>query len=142
MKKILFVLLFLATNCFAQVSATYNTNVTYFASGVQTGATVNSADMVNTSFHGGHFIINISAYTSGNYTVHIQGKDPVSGTYYDILVSPALSATGITILKVMPGITTQANAATADILPLIYRVQLIGAASPSMTLSVSAMLEL
>lgn len=106
------------------------------ASAARTAATVNSSDITNNSWRGATVLINVSAYTSGTYTPHVQGKDPVSGTYYDVLVGPGILATGITVLKVYPGIVATPNAAANDILPQVWRVQLIGTASPSMTLSV------
>lgn len=114
-----------------------NTYGTALALGAQTAATVNSANVTNPGFSGGHFLINVTAYTSGNYTPHIQGMEPISGTFYDILVGAAISATGLTVLKVYPGLPGTANAISNDILPATFRVQLIGASSPSMTISAS-----
>lgn len=107
------------------------------ASAARTAAQVNSPDITNSAYTGVHVLVNISAYTSGNYTPKIQGKDPTSGTYYDILVGPALSATGITVLKVYPGIAPLANGSAADFIPYTWRVQLNGLSTPSMTFSVS-----
>ena len=143
MKKIC-LLLALLTSLIAPAAfgqAVYGNNQSILlASAARTAATVNSTDQLNTVYKGGHFIVNISAYTAGTYTPHIQAKDPISGNYYDILVGTALNATGTTILKVYPGITASANAAASDLLPRTWRVQLIGA-SANMTLSVSAFLE-
>ena len=69
----------------------------------------------------------------------IQGKDPLSGKYYDLLVGVAIIATGMTILKVHPGITASANISASDMLPLIWRVQFVHADADSITYSVSAM---
>jgi hypothetical protein len=105
-------------------------------------ATVTSGDQDNTQFRGVHVVINVSSYTNGNFTPKIQGKDPASGTYYDILVGPAISATGATVLKVYPGIGSAANGAAQDILPKTWRVTVIGASTPSATLSVGFFYEL
>ncbi len=127
--------------CLVQCAHAQNNSVYKpIPSAAYTASQVNSPDMGNSSYLGGQFIINVSAYTSGSYTVKLQGKDPVSGVYYDILVGTALSSTGITILKLYPGIATSANAAASDVLPQTWRVQLNGAATPSMTLSVDAVL--
>ncbi len=109
---------------------------TVLPSRAYTDTTVNSQTMANTGWKGGHFAINVSAYTSGNYTPHIQGQDPVSGTWYDLLVGSAISSAGITILKIYPGIAALSNGAANDIVPISWRVQLAGASTPSMTLSV------
>lgn len=110
-------------------------------SAARTTSPVDSADQTNSGWRGIHLIINVSAYTSGTYTPHVQAKDPVSGTYYDILVGSAISATGITILKIYPGMATISNGAAADFLPRIWRVHFVGASSPSMTFSVGAFLQ-
>lgn len=110
---------------------------TAFTSAVRTAAQVNSADIANTQWRGAQFVINVSAFTSGTYTPKVQGKDSISGNYYDILTGTALGATGTTTLTVYPGVTAAANVAAAQVLPRTFRVQLNGASTPSMTLSVS-----
>lgn len=140
MKKLILSLL-LALGCALAQAQVTNFVTTPLASAAQTAGTVNSADQTNYLFSGGHFVINISAYTSGTYTPHIQGKDPVSGAYYDILVGTALNSAGTTVLKVYPGIGALANGSASDVLPQTWRVQLIGGSSPSMTISVAAYLE-
>lgn len=131
----------LAVSSLGAQSQVSNTTANPLPSAAYTATTVNSGDQNNPSWVGAHFIINVSAYTSGSYTPHIQGKDPVSGLYYDVLVGTAISATGTTILKVHPGLAVVANGSASDILPQTWRVQLVGASTPSMTLSVSAYLE-
>ena len=106
-----------------------------------TASTVNTATQANQSWRGGVIWVTCSAFTSGQYVAHVQGLDPVSGVYYDILVSGAITGTGQTRLEVFPGITAASNAAVADILPSGWRVQLIGTSTPVMTLSVEAVLE-
>jgi len=85
----------------------------------------------------GHVIVNVSAYTAGSITAHVQGYVNATGTYYDLLVSPALTATGTTVLKVCPGITAVANGATADFIPTQWQVQLVAADATPITYSVS-----
>jgi hypothetical protein len=134
---VLFVALLWSGVSFAQSQS--NATGTVLPSASYTAATVNSQDMSNTNWRGGHFTFNVTAFISGTYTPHIQGKDPVSGVYYDILLATGgnvLSANGITVLKVYPGVGAIAGGATNDILPSTWRVQLIGASTPSMTLSV------
>jgi hypothetical protein len=138
MRKMLLALLCASSFAHAQIS---NQVANVVSSQTYTATTVNSGDQANFNFKGGQFVVNVSAYTSGTYTPHIQGKDPVSGVYYDILVGPAINATGMTILKIYPGIGVLANGSASDILPQTWRVQLVGASTPSMTLSVQAYLE-
>lgn len=111
------------------------------ASAARTAATVSSADQTNPQWHSVQVIINVSAYTSGSYTPTIQGKDPVSGNYYTLLTGAALSGTGTTVLSVGPGVTAATNTAAGLYLPRTWRITFAGAATPSMTFSVGAVLE-
>lgn len=126
-------LLLAATLAFGQ-----NTQGTLIPSFAYT-ATVASNDQTNLTARGVTVVVNISSLTSGTNTCTIQGKDPVSGNYYTILASSALNSTGTTVLKVYPGITTGANAAVSDILPTTWRLNCVGASSPSYTFSAGFM---
>jgi len=117
-----------------------NTEVTLLASAART-ASVNSADFTNFNAKGAHFVIDVSLDpASASITVTIEGKDPLSGEYYDILVSAAIDSTGITILKVYPGISTLANGAASDILPRTFRVKVAAVDTDSLTYSIAALL--
>ena len=138
--KYLFSLLLLLLSWTAQAQV-INTTLTPIPSAAIT-ATATSADLSNPTHHGAKFIINVSAYTSGNITPRIQAPVPSSpSTYYDILVGTAISSTGTTVLKIGPGIAASSNAAAQDSLPPVYRVVLGGASSPVMTVSVDVTLE-
>lgn len=72
-------------------------------------------------------------------TFKIQGKDPVSGKYFDILTSAALAATGTVVLTVFPGIAAAANVSANDVMPRIWRVNcVVAGTTPSVTATVSA----
>jgi hypothetical protein len=115
-----------------------NTEETVLASAART-ATTNSTDFTNYNAKGAHFIIDVTAITdTPSVVVTIQGKDSVSGEYYDILESVAITATGTTILKVYPGIGAVANGSASDILPRTYRVSITHADADSITYSVGA----
>ena len=132
MKKIaLFVaLLLVGVGAFAQQSI----KGTLLPSAART-ATANSADISNPVNRGVHVIINVSAYTSGTFTPRIQGKNPITGVYYDILAGNTISSTGVTVLKVYPGIAAVANGSASDAIPGTWRFQMTGAATPSATFS-------
>lgn len=118
-----------------------NQPIVVLSSAARTAATVNSADQTNISFRCVHVVMNVTAYTSGNYTAYLQAPIPATPTvYYNLLVGPAVSSTGTTVLKMCPGSAPLANAVAADILPKTWRVQMIGASTPSMTFSVSGYL--
>jgi hypothetical protein len=126
----------------AQSVNTTNLPSTILASAARTAATVNSTDQTNVYWRGLALVINVSAFTTGTYTFTIQGKDQVSGSYYPMLTSAAIGAVTTTpvVLRVYPGMTPIANQANGDVLPRVWRVQAIGAATPNMTFSVSAVL--
>lgn len=127
MKKLLliFALLF-CVPAFAQVN-NGNTSCVPLTLVART-ASANSADLNNTQWRGAHFIITTTSLGVGVWTPRIQGKDSVSGNYYDLLVGATLS-TGTQVLKIYPGIATGATA-VSDILPRIFRFQMTATASP------------
>jgi hypothetical protein len=140
MKKLLSSVLLVVGVFVASLAGAQNFQGTLLPSLSRTATTVNTTDQSNYQFRGVSVVINVSAFVSGTYTPTIQGKDPVSGTYYTILTGVAISGTGITVLKVYPGITATTNISVSDILPKTWRVTLAGATSPSMTFSVGVML--
>jgi len=103
--------------------------------------TVNSPDFANPSAKGGHFVIDITAVgVDPRIEVIIQGKDIISGNYYDILVSPKYSVVGTNIIRVYPGLNSMPNISVNDILPRIFRVQVVHTTGISITYSVSVAL--
>jgi hypothetical protein len=112
-----------------------NYESTLLASAARTVAT-NGSDQNNRNGKGCHLHINISAWTAGSITVTVQGKDPVSGTYYTILTSAALAAVGFITLRVYPGLTPVANLTENDILPRTWRVSVAVSSADSITYSI------
>ena len=109
-----------------------------FASAVRS-ATTNSTTITNYTNRGGHIIIDVTAVPGiDTVTPTIQGFDPISGKFYDILVGTALVATGTVVLKVFPGIASSANASANDFLPLSWRVVMTHSALTNFTYSISA----
>lgn len=106
-------------------------------------ATVDSPDALNWEGRGVQLVIDVTAAAATPSVVpHIQGKDPLSGKYYDLLVGAAITATGTTVLKVYPGITVAANLSASDFLPKTWRVRLVHADADSITYSVGAQVNL
>lgn len=99
---------------------------------------------VNEDFAGAHFLVNVTAAagTTASFKVSIEGRVPGTTKSYDVLVSSAISSTGVTALKVYPGITASANAAASDILPYEWRVTSTHAGAQSLTYSVGVGLAL
>ncbi len=102
-------------------------------------ASINSADQINNTARGVHIIIDVIAITgTPSVTPKIQGKDPASGKYYDILVGVAITSVGVTVMKVYPGIDPVANGASNDILPKDWRVRIEHGDEDSITYSIGA----
>lgn len=100
-------------------------------------ASIDSPDIVNNYGKGVIVFVNITAIVdTPSIIVKIQGKDPVSGNYYDILSSVSLTQTGTTGLRVYPGIAETANQRANDILPKTWRVSVTHADADSITYSV------
>lgn len=106
----------------------------------QGAGTVNSADQTNVNGRGLHLTIDITVQGgTPTTTVTIQGKDPVSGKYYTILVSTALAAVATTVLRVYPGLTAAGNLIANDILPRTWRVSAtVGGGTPAVTATIAA----
>lgn len=106
-------------------------------------AGVNGADQDNLSARGLKLVIDITAITGTgpSLTVTVEGKDPVSGKYYPLLVSAALTAVGTTVLTIYPGVVAAANLAANDVLPKTWRVKsAIAGTTPAVTATVAASL--
>lgn len=70
--------------------------------------------------------------------VTIQGRDPISGKYYTILASAAITGVGTVILRVYPGLVAAANLTVNDVLPLEWRVIVTAGNGNSATYTVAA----
>lgn len=115
-----------------------NAELTLLASAART-ATLDSPDQDNPEAKGVHVIIDVTLDPAlASVVPTIQGKDPASGKYQDILEGVAITATGTTVLKVYPGIAASANVAASDILPKTWRVRMAHADADSITYSVGA----
>ncbi len=101
----------------------------------------NTVDLTNSQHKGCHVIIDVTASSDTPSVVpKIQGKDSVSGKFYDLLEGVAITGTGTTVLKVYPGITAVANVAVSDILPSKFRIEMTHADGDSITYSVAVSL--
>jgi hypothetical protein len=85
-------------------------------------------------------VVVIDATTAGSPSVvfKIQGYDRVSGKFWDILTSAAVTATGTTVLKVYPGLTPVENTVASDVLPDEWAVDATHTGTVSITYSVTA----
>lgn len=136
--RLLLLALLLPLAVLAQQPTTGNNGNGILFASAQQNTTVNSSDQTNLTYQGAHIVINTTAYTSGTYTPHVQGKDPNSGVYYDILVgtgSNTVTGTGTIVLKVYPGTGAIAGGATNDMLPQIWRLQMVASGGAVATFS-------
>lgn len=86
-------------------------------------------------------IMDITAVTlTGTLTVTIDGQDPASGKWYNLLTSAALATVATTVLRVIPELVTAANLIASDVLPKTFRIVVTPANAVSMTYSVGATL--
>lgn len=113
-----------------------NINATALASAART-ASVNSADQVNYNSRGLHLVIDVTAITSTpSITITIQGKDNLSGQYYTILASAAITTVSTVVLRVGPGLTAAANLVANDLLPRTWRVSVTNGDADGITYSI------
>lgn len=131
---------------FAPLSANANASLVGAASAVVVPSTVTTSDFTNADFLGAHFVINVTAMDAGStLDVAIQGKDPVSGNYYDLLNVTQITQAAIgaafpdtTVAKIYPGIATIAGGAASDILPETWRLKfVVGTANATFSVGVN-----
>lgn len=113
-----------------------NIDGTLFASAART-ATSSSADQTNDNGKGAQIVIDVTSVTSSPSVVFtVEGKDALSGKYYTLLTSAAITGTGTTRVTVYPGVTLAANVAVSQILPQHWRVTATHGNSDSITYTV------
>lgn len=109
-----------------------------FASEART-ATATSGTQLNKFNTGVQLIVDVTAVAATpSVTFAIQGKDGVSGNWYTLLVSAAITGVGTTVLRVGPGETDAANLVEGAHLPRVWRVLATHADADSITYSVGA----
>lgn len=119
-----------------------NINTAALITHTAASAGVSGADQTNLNARGLLLGINITAGTGTSPTLQVivEGKDAVSGTYYQLLASAAIAATpGFTLLSLYPGLTAAANLVANQVLPRTWRVRtVIGGGTPAVTATVGA----
>lgn len=89
-----------------------NVTVLSVASGTTTQT---STDQANVNFRGAYIIVNVTTLTgtSPTLTPKIQGKDPVSGQYFSLLLATAaISAAGTFVYLIYPNAAAGAQGVT------------------------------
>lgn len=114
-----------------------NLSGTLLASAART-ATASSADQTNYNHRDLTIIVNVTSITSTPLlTVTIEGKDSISGSYYTILTSQQIAATGMTVLRVSPSAAPVSGVVANWQIPRTWRVTVTHADADSATYSVS-----
>ena len=82
-------------------------------------------------------VINITATVSTPSVVaKIDGFDPLSGAWYNLLTASAITSVGRVVLRIHPELLAAANLTAQDFLPRVYRVVMTHADTDSITYSV------
>jgi hypothetical protein len=86
-------------------------------------ATPTVSDVTTYNANGITVVINVTAITASPSVVFtIDGKDALSGVYYNLLTSAAIVGTGTTVLRVALGATVAANLVVSLPLPRVIRI--------------------
>lgn len=119
------------------------THISVYASAART-ATPTAATVTVGKARAVHLVIDVTAVTATPSVVcTVDGYDPVSGKYYNLLTSAALTDSGspyTRVLKIGPGLTASANLIANDVLPSVIRVTMTHGDADSITYSVAAAL--
>lgn len=107
-----------------------------YASAART-ATSNSIDFQNNDCSRLTVVIDVTAISATPSVVFtIEGFDKLSGKYFTILASAAITGTGTTVLRVGPALTAAANLVANDQLPAFWRIKAVHGDADSITFSV------
>lgn len=98
-----------------------NIDVTLLASASRT-TTQTSADIVTYNLAGISVFLNMTIVGTGSVTLTINGKDPASGVYYNILTGAAVVSNVGNLYRVMPGIPAVANKDVNAYLPRVIQI--------------------
>lgn len=84
--------------------------------------TQTSPDYTNLSCTGAILVLDITTPGTGSITLSVDGKDPVSGKYYNIITGNPETTTVTRVYRIHIGLTASANATVNDALPKTFRV--------------------
>ena len=117
-----------------------NTQRTILPSASRTSPAGTIVDIDNTEdYRSAIVVMDVTADPeTGVVAVVIQGKDILSGEYYDILISAAIVSVGTTILHVGDGTADLDDFARGTRLPRVWRIDAVHADTDSITYSIAA----
>jgi hypothetical protein len=102
--------------------------------------TYTSPDFVNRGSRGVVVTLVTAVIGTGNITLSVQGKDRISGTYYTLLTGAAVSTNTTNRYTVSPSIPVVANVSVRDVLPEIWRLQVVANNANPASYSVGAVM--
>lgn len=109
----------------------------YYPSAART-ATPYSPALYTRGTQGVQVVWNVTAVSgTPSLTLHIQGFDPASASWYDILVSAATATVSQKIMTVALSVTPATNLAVSTMIPDTMRIQVVHGTTDSVTYSVS-----
>ncbi len=102
-------------------------SVVAFESASRAAATYNSSNLKFPNAKRAHVVIDVTNVGGGPGTlvVKVQGLDPVSGNWYDILTFASINSVSIVAGKIAAGIPVVANLAVDDVLPETFRINAV-----------------
>lgn len=114
-------------------------SVSLYSSAART-ATPTAVDFNTKRDEGIIVVINVTAIAATPSVVPtIDGIDSISGATYNLLTGAAITATGISFLRIHPSIEASANIKASEMLPELTRLTMTHADADSITYSVSVM---
>jgi hypothetical protein len=117
-----------------------STRELYRVSAITATPTFTAQNDGNGARKGGHFVIDVTAGATLSIVPTIDGQDPSSGKWYNILTGVAITAVGTTVLRIYPGLAAAANLAVSDVLPSVWRLVMTHGNANAATYTVSARL--
>jgi len=109
--------------------------LTLFASAART-ATPTAAEFYSNGARGLHLVIDATAIVATPSVVPtLDGKDELSGKWYNLLTGAAITGVSTAVLKIFPGITVAANLAVSDTIPNRLRLVMTHGDADSITYS-------
>lgn len=113
-----------------------NLNGTAISAASRTAGTVESSDIVNYDHRGAHVFVHRSV-GNAHLVATVQGKDALSGRYYNLLTTATMSGTGGAAFILYPGVSAGSATAPAtggqrsEALPRTWRVMVVPSTSPT-----------
>lgn len=113
-----------------------NEAVTLLASASRT-TTQTSADLINyNGLSALDIILDATVIGTGSITISINGKDPASGKYYNILTGAAVVTNSTNRYRVNPHLAAVTNSIAQDILPRVFQIVVTANNANAVTYSV------